>query len=165
MSKNGSRSIDLEKTMKLFTIGYEGHSLDSFAALLSKFEVRRIIDVREIPLSHKPGFSKTRLKEFLQSMGINYVHLPALGCPKEIRREYRADQDYERYKVRYLAHMEIRQDELASLLKMALETQSCLLCFEADSSHCHRTFIAERLADMSEGKLVGEPIIPDTTAS
>ncbi|MHC1781653.1 MAG: DUF488 family protein [Anaerolineaceae bacterium] len=140
--------------MKLFTIGYEGHSLDSFSALLLKNEVRRIIDVREVPLSHKAGFSKTRLKEFLQSLNIDYVHFPTLGCPKEIRHEYQADRDYERYKARYLAHMEIRQDELASLLAMVQETPSCLLCFEADVSHCHRTFIADRLAEMGGDLLV-----------
>jgi uncharacterized protein (DUF488 family) len=157
------KPIDLEKTMKLFTIGYEGHNLDSFSALLLKNEIRRIIDVREVPLSHKAGFSKTRLKEFLRSLNIDYVHLPTLGCPKEIRREYRADRDYERYKTRYLAHMEIHRDELTSLLGMVQETPSCLLCFEADVSHCHRTFIADRLTGMSDGNLVVEPIIPDPT--
>ncbi len=151
--------------MKLHTIGYEGQNLVSFGAVLEKYQIRRIVDVREIPLSHKSGFSKTRLREFLQSIDIEYIHAQSLGCPKEIRNDYRAGKDWECYKARYLQFMGTRTEDLLSLLESVSGVTSCLLCFEADHSRCHRSFIAARLAEMSDGKLQVVPIVPIPTGS
>jgi uncharacterized protein (DUF488 family) len=149
--------------MNLYTIGYEGQTPDSFLNALISSGVRRVVDVRQVPLSHKAGFSKTRLGDFLRSKGIEYLHLPALGCPKDIRNDFRAGMDFEIYKNRYLAFMAGRQAELDELLESVQKTPSCLLCFEADHERCHRSFIAARLAEMSTGKLTVAPIIPGLT--
>ncbi len=149
--------------MILFTIGYEGRSPDSFLGALLSHGVQRVVDVRQAPLSHKPGFSKTRLGDFLRSKGIEYVHLPALGCPKDIRNDFRAGQDFETYKSRYLAFLAGRQADLEALLETVLVTPSCLLCFEADHNRCHRSFIADRLVVMSTGKLTVASIMPGPT--
>lgn len=151
--------------MNLHTIGYEGLDLDTFALLLEKNNVCRIIDVRELPISRKPGFSKSRLFEFLQSIGIEYVHIPALGCPKTIRHEYRDDKNWSRYTSRYLIHMSSLDDDLDNLLKMVEDVQSCLLCFEADQMRCHRTFIANRVSEISTGEIIVHHIsIPKSTS-
>lgn len=68
--------------MKVFTIGYEGATIESFLAALERAGVRRVIDVRQLPLSRRPGFSKAPLAAALKERGIGYVHLKALGTPK-----------------------------------------------------------------------------------
>jgi len=78
----------------LFTIGYEGLSMDRFTAQLKAAGVRRVVDVRELPLSHKPGFSKRPLSRALEGAGLAYEHIPALGCPRPIRNRYRADNNW-----------------------------------------------------------------------
>ncbi|MDR6850865.1 uncharacterized protein (DUF488 family) [Sphingomonas sp. BE123] len=66
----------------VFTIGYEGATIASFLAALEQAGVRQVIDVRQLPLSRRPGFSKSSLAAALAERGIGYVHLKALGTPK-----------------------------------------------------------------------------------
>jgi len=139
--------------MKLFTIGYEGLSVGTFFNLLIDNGVENLVDVRELPLSRKPGFSKTALSELAERRGLTYTHVQALGCPSEIRHAYRADEDWSRYTVRYKKYLRKQDkivDELASLVK---DQTCCLLCFEADANFCHRLYIAERLQELKGTKL------------
>src|SRR3569833_4579530 len=76
--------------MRIFTIGYEGATMDEFIGALQRAGVKRIIDVRALPLSRRPGFSKTPLKGALDEAGIEYLHLKALGTPAEGRSAARA---------------------------------------------------------------------------
>ena len=76
--------------MKLFTIGYEGATMDEFLAALRTAGVKRVIDIRALPLSRRPGFSKTPLKNALAEAEIDYVHLRALGTPADGRAAARA---------------------------------------------------------------------------
>ena len=80
---------------ELLTIGYEGRAIDEFIARLKQFNISRLIDVREIPLSRKPGFSKTSLRERLEDEKIEYVHIKALGSPSPIRNKLKTDWDYD----------------------------------------------------------------------
>ncbi|MBM3324797.1 MAG: DUF488 domain-containing protein, partial [Calditrichaeota bacterium] len=73
----------------LFTIGYEGHTLDEFLDRLADKKISIILDVRRDPISRKKGFSKTALKEALSERGIDYVHLPQFGVPRDIRQRYK----------------------------------------------------------------------------
>src|SRR5262245_4748176 len=67
---------------KLFTVGYEGvKPADLFASLQAR-GVELLIDVRDVPISRKPGFSKTSLSQGLSATGIEYLHLKGLGDPK-----------------------------------------------------------------------------------
>ena len=76
--------------MRIFTIGYEGATMDDFLSALKQAGVERVIDVRALPLSRRPGFSKTPLQNALAEAGIEYVHLKALGTPAEGRNAARA---------------------------------------------------------------------------
>jgi uncharacterized protein (DUF488 family) len=71
--------------MKIFTIGYEGATVGEFLSAMKKAGVERVIDIRALPLSRRPGFSKTPLRTALEEEGIEYVHLKALGTPSEGR--------------------------------------------------------------------------------
>src|SRR4051794_19801554 len=76
--------------MRIFTIGYEGTTVPEFVATLKSAGVARVIDVRALPLSRRPGFSKSPLKAALEEVGIEYLHLKALGTPPEGRAAARA---------------------------------------------------------------------------
>ena len=84
--------------MRIFTIGYEGATVGEFLAALQQAGVKRVIDVRAVPNSRRPGFSKTPLRNALAETGIDYVHLRALGTPADGRAAARAgrQKDLER---------------------------------------------------------------------
>jgi len=76
--------------MRIFTIGYEGATVAEFVSALQKAQVERVIDVRALPLSRRPGFSKSSLRAALEEAGIEYLHFKALGTPAEGRAAARA---------------------------------------------------------------------------
>ena len=128
--------------MKLFTIGYEGVTMDEFLAALRDAGVERLIDVRALPLSRRPGFSKTPLKNALAEAGIEYVHLRALGTPAEGRAAARAGQQ-SRLETIYAAQLELPEAIVAAeeMKALADERPSALLCYERDPGGCHRTLL------------------------
>lgn len=126
----------------LFTIGYEGLDIADFIKCLRDARIHVVVDVRELPLSRKKGFSKTALREQLAIAGIGYEHLPALGCPKSIRNQYRCDGDWTLYTQDFLAYLETQNASVRALAQQSRTTTACLLCFEADHSMCHRTYVA-----------------------
>lgn len=137
--------------MVLQTLGYEGLSIEEFLALLTSRRVDTLIDVRELPLSRKRGFSKAALASSLATLGIRYVHARALGCPKAIRHEYRRTKDWARYSQQYRAHLATQQEAMESLLTLAQQGNCCVMCFEADAARCHRWFVAGKIAEESGG--------------
>jgi uncharacterized protein (DUF488 family) len=141
-AKSG-KMIELE----LMTVGYEGMVTKEFLDLLDRCKVQRIIDVRELPISRRRGFAKAALSESLQKRGIEYTHMPALGCPRNIRHEYRDDEDWQRYTLRFHAYLKTKDEEMRTLRDIARRERCCLLCFERDFNFCHRLFVAERLIE------------------
>lgn len=140
--------LSMEDGMRtLATIGYEQTSLAEFIQALTGAGVRQLIDVREVPISRKRGFSKRALAEALSSAGIAYSHMRALGDPKPGREAARRG-DHRAFREIYSAHLASEDamaalDEASSLAKAAL---SCLMCFERDYLDCHRNMIAVTLA-------------------
>ena len=134
-------------TPELCTIGYEGCTVADVAARLVAAEVRLLIDVRAVPQSRKPGFSKRQLAAELDARGIGYVHLQALGTPKPGRDAVRAGHPEVMVRI-FGAHMagDRPQAALAEARGLAAGTRSCLLCFERDPAHCHRRLVAEMIA-------------------
>jgi uncharacterized protein (DUF488 family) len=129
------------KPMTLFTFGYEGLELPAFIGRLRQACVQTVVDVRELPLSRKKGFSKTALSENLAAHGIAYFHVPTLGCPKDVRDAYRIDGDWARYTRGFMKHLSQQDACVRELAKLARSTTACLVCFEADFSACHRTYV------------------------
>ncbi len=145
-------------TPSLYTFGYEGLDISAFIARLKEAGVHHIADVRELPLSRKKGFSKSAFRERLAEAGIAYSHWPALGCPKPIRNQYRQDANWSRYTQDFLAYLQTQTATVRELAQLARETSTCLVCFEADFSMCHRTFVAR-----ASGQ-VGAPPVHHLTA-
>ena len=133
--------------MALFTFGYEGLAIDGFIARLKKAGVTVVVDVRELPLSRKKGFSKTAFTAALNNAGIVYTHVPTFGCPKSVRNQYKIDGNWKRYEKAFNAYLATRTSAVASLAKFSKTTKACLVCFEADFNFCHRTLVARAAAD------------------
>ena len=137
--------------LKIFTIGYEATTMVDFLAALKEAGVERVIDVRALPLSRRPGFSKTPLKGALAEAGIDYVHLSALGTPAAGREAARKGRHAELQRI-YAGQLEL-PDAIAQgqqMLALAAEEPSALLCFERDPAGCHRTLLLKAIAGDAE---------------
>ena len=137
--------------MRIFTIGYEGATVPEFVAALKAAGVDRVIDVRALPLSRRPGFSKSPLRAALEQAGIEYVHLKALGTPAEGRAAARAGR-YEDLERIYAGQLELPEAiaQSAQMLDLAAEKPSALLCMEREPAHCHRTLLIDAVAPDSQ---------------
>jgi uncharacterized protein (DUF488 family) len=137
--------------MRIFTIGYEGATVAEFVAALQQAGVKRIIDVRALPLSRRPGFSKTPLRGALAEAGIDYVHLKALGTPADGRAAARAGRHADMARI-YAGQLELPEAmvQSAQMLALAEEVPSALLCFERQPEHCHRSLLLDAAANDAE---------------
>jgi uncharacterized protein (DUF488 family) len=137
--------------MRVFTIGYEATTVGDFLEALRAAGVERVIDVRAVPNSRRPGFSKTPLRNALAEASIDYVHLRALGTPaagREAARKGRHD-DLKRI---YAGQLELPEAiaEGAQMLELARDKPSALLCYERDPAGCHRTLLLAAVAPEAE---------------
>lgn len=131
----------------LVSVGYEGRSIDDLVRDLHDAQVDLVADVRLTPISRKPGLSKTRLADRLSDEGIGYVHLRALGNPKDNRAAFadeRIDQALARYCSIIDADVEAR-DQLKWLAQTAVDQRVSVLCFEREVLRCHRRAVLDAL--------------------
>ncbi|MGE8400047.1 MAG: DUF488 family protein [Delftia tsuruhatensis] len=147
------QSVRLNKSLgikmkKIMTIGYEGASIEDFLATLVKAKVTVLLDVREIPVSRRKGFSKKLLADHVASVGIVYRHERDLGSPKEIRHQLHADGDYTTYFRSFSKYIE-SQRPLLEKLAFELDGNVALVCYERDPATCHRSVVAKRLELMT----------------
>lgn len=134
----------------LWTIGYEGRTLDEFIERLKEAGVELLIDVRAVAASRRPGFSKTALAGALREQGIDYLHLRALGTPKSGRDAARRGRTQEMRAI-FEEHLLAPEADVAMQQAddAAHEHPSALLCWEHDAPRCHRAIVAERLVERS----------------
>ena len=133
--------------MHIFTIGYEATTVAEFIAALQVGGVERVIDVRAIPNSRRPGFSKTPLRNALAEVGIDYVHLKALGTPADGRAAARAGRHDELERI-YAAQLDLPEAivQAQQMRELAAEKPSALLCFEREPAECHRSLLLAAVA-------------------
>lgn len=147
---------------KLFTIGYEQSRPDAVLAALKKAKVRILVDIRAVAASRKPGFSKRALSAALDEAGIAYLHLQKLGTPADGRAAARAGRMDALWRI-YEKHLKTpdaieAMDELLSIVNSGKRV--CLLCFEREPSHCHRSRIAGIVHARTGAKV--DDLIPET---
>jgi uncharacterized protein (DUF488 family) len=130
----------------VYTIGYEGTDIKGFVATLIAAKVTVLADVRALAISRKKGFSKNRLREALENVGIEYRHFVELGDPKNGRTAARAGK-FDLFRKIYSAHLKTSDAQLAltNLSSLAENSVTCLMCFERDPNVCHRNIIADEL--------------------
>jgi Protein of unknown function, DUF488 len=128
------------------SIGYELHKDHvAFARHVRAAGVQRLIDVRELPISRRRGYGKSALAQAMADVGVEYVHIKALGNPKAYRDLYksgRVEEGQRRYEEHLLGEQRAALDDLGPLLR---EKRSALMCVEHDPAACHRTVIIDAL--------------------
>ncbi len=139
----------------IYTIGYEGISLEHYLNKLIKNNVKILVDVRKNPLSMKFGFSKSQLIKYCQSLDIDYIHFPEVGVNSDQRQTLNSQNDYDKlfetYKKTTLKETEIYQKKIIDLAK--LNNSIAITCFEANICQCHRKHLAESMLKLSENKI------------
>ena len=137
--------------MRIFTIGYEGATQAELISALVAACVKRLVDVRAVPLSRRPGFSKNILAAGLREADIDYVGLKALGTPAAGREAARRGNHALLAQV-YASQLELPEAiaQGAQLCELATEAPTALLCFERDPSGCHRTLLIEAIMGDAE---------------
>ncbi len=128
--------------MELFTIGYEGMTINDFVKRLLRWEVKVVVDVRLNPISRKPFFSKTALIRELASNGIDYMHFKELGTPQSLRTALLSTRDYPKFMLEYRKYAAVKVGVLNNLLSLVKSKKTALMCLEKDSEKCHRSVIA-----------------------
>ena len=139
--------IPKDEETTLFTIGYEGISLEMYLQKLVRSNVKLLVDVRKNPLSMKFGFSKSLLKRYCNSLGIEYMHLPEVGINSDKRKQLETQADYDRLFIEYrnttLSETVEAQKHILNLLKQY--NRIALTCFEAEPCQCHRLHLANAI--------------------
>lgn len=137
-------------TTVLFTIGYEGVSIEAYLNKLIQNGVKLLVDVRNNPQSMKYGFSKSTLNRFCENVGVGYEHIPEVGIRSEFRKELKIQADYDDlfkdYRKNNLSQTQESQNRILSLLNQY--GRIALTCFEADICRCHRKPLAEAVSKL-----------------
>lgn len=133
----------------LSTIGYESTSIDDFVATLNQAGIKVLLDVRQLPVSRRRGFSKNILKENLENSGIKYVHLSGLGDPKEGRDAARAGR-FDDFLYIFNNHMntDVYKEHLSDAIEIVEQEPTCLMCYERDHQSCHRKLVADEISSI-----------------
>jgi uncharacterized protein (DUF488 family) len=129
----------------IYTIGYEGLSIGEFIDILQAHAVEILIDVRELPLSRKKGFSKNSLALTVTSLDIQYVHMRELGAPRQIRHHLRATSNWIEYCKSYQDVLKNQSEALRKIANLSKSHRVCLMCFEEDYQTCHRSLITNKM--------------------
>ena len=140
----------------LATIGYEGASVADFLDTLRSAEIELLVDVRAVAMSRRPGFAKSALAANLEGAGIGYLHLRKLGTPAEGRAAARAG-DHATMRTVFATQLatDEAQAELATLAGLVESGRPvCIMCFEANPEHCHRTLVARALKELMPLEIV-----------
>jgi uncharacterized protein (DUF488 family) len=132
------------------TIGYEGVTIEDFIAHLKQTSINLLIDVRDIPLSRKKGFSKNKFAEILRSWDIDYIHLRGLGDPKKGREAARAGK-YSLFAKIFERHLQTSsaQRDMEVAANLVRTYNACLMCFESNHETCHRNMVARVLSEIT----------------
>ncbi len=138
----------------LYTIGYEGVSLEAYLNKMIQNDIRVLVDVRNNPLSMKFGFSKGQLRGYCEKVGVEYVHIPEVGIISKFRKTLETEADYrklfQQYRTTILPKTVSHQERILNFLKE--KKRLALTCFEADVHQCHRKHLSEKITELPEWK-------------
>jgi len=145
---------------QLFSIGYEGITLETYINKLIINDVHVLCDVRKNAYSQKYGFSKSPLQKACEGVGIQYVHVPELGIESEQRLDLRSQTDYDILFERY--EKTTLKDNHSALLKVRALLESdlrvALTCFEKNPHQCHRSRVAKALMQLPDINYTFKPL-------
>lgn len=137
--------------MKLFTLGYENRNVLGLYDILKEQYIEVLLDVRNSPYSSHRGFSIGELQAAFRRKGLLYISKRNLGTPLWIRQKMKYSRDYDWFRTEFMHHIKSQTEALQEIATMIPEQTVCLFCYEHDYRHCHRSFLAERFAEMLPG--------------
>jgi hypothetical protein len=153
MSVGKAHAVSKRALRKVSTIGYEGRSIENFVEEVETAGIECVVDVRELPLSRRRGFSKTALSERLALAGIRYEHERSLGNPKDNRDDFRAGN--QRAITRYESLLAGSAADAIERLRRSIDASNiALLCYERDHSTCHRSCITRHMQSVDPNLVV-----------
>lgn len=148
----GSREGELEQAAEtqLYTIGYEGRAVEDFVENLRFADVEVLVDIRELPVSRKPGFSKSKLAAHMSQAGVEYLRLKSLGSRRDSRRRLRESGDFDTFSQEYADHLELNTDDISTLVELINSgRRTALMCFERHHEQCHRSLLVNMLLEQT----------------
>lgn len=131
----------------IYTIGYGSRSLDDIVALLKKYQIAFLIDIRSKPYSKfKPEFTKDALESRINHEGLKYVFMgDTLGGQPDLPSVFTDDGKVDYGKLRekdfFQRGIQRLQDAWNKKLHVAI------MCSEGKPEMCHRS------------KLIGEVLV------
>lgn len=132
----------------VFTIGYERRDGDGLISALRDAGIEHLADIRDKPISRKPDFRASALRARCEDAGIEYGPWSTLGSTESQRESLRESGDLERFHKVFRAHAKRHFDEpLTELARVVEAKTTALMCYERAHHDCHRSVIAEMLAD------------------
>ena len=149
------RTIREGGAVTIFTIGYEKRDGESLISLLKDAGIEMLADIREKPISRVPDFRAAALRGFCENAGIEYRSWPELGSTEKLRENLKATGDFKRFESGFRRHVQQHgKISLANLANEAKEKSTALLCYERLHEECHRSTVAELLADILDAGIV-----------
>ena len=136
------------RKIHFYTVGYQNKTPILLRDILRKHKIELLIDIREIPHSRVAGFSKERLKCFLEKDGLEYLHIGELGSPKKLRQKARLDGDLEYFFRLFRKHLKKQKEQLSEVVEKIGGKPVCLMCLEEDHRNCHRKIVAEEISNL-----------------
>lgn len=138
----------IQSAQVLFSVGYEGRSIEAFINTLIRNDVRLLCDVRRNPLSRKFGFSKSKLQHVVETVGIKYIHIPDLGIESNKRSSLDTIEDYQSLFEDYARNLPTLNKQLNHLYSLLnTDVRIALMCYEKEPEMCHRHVIRDYLID------------------
>lgn len=151
--------------LHMYTIGYSGHTVDTFIETLHATGIEMLVDIRRTPLSRKKGFSKTALQRALEDADIAYRHIPTLGSPPELRRDVQKAKDYSAFFASFREYLQSRTDDVSQAAELVATQRFCLMCVEQCPDECHRSVVAEAIASSLHDRVIVEHLPPPRTVN
>ena len=130
----------------IYTIGYEGVTQAAVVDALKEAGVELLADIRYLPLSRRPGFSKNSLKSAVEEAGIAYRHFRQFGSPADGRAAARRGDHAELSRI-YAGQLELPEAmaQMGELREIAEDKKVALLCYERAASECHRSLLYDAM--------------------
>lgn len=164
LNEEGLTKVDAQRRKKsckqLYSIGYEGATLEQYINKLIIEDVRVLCDVRKNAYSQKYGFSKSQLQKACDGVGIKYIHLPALGIESDKRQSLNSQEDYDKLFDEYERTILPYAGEALAYVRGLIDCHDrvALTCFEKNPLQCHRTRVANALMKMANDEYTFKPI-------
>ncbi len=145
---NAEKNAAKRENLRIFTIGHSNRPMEEFLRLLDAHGVRRVADIRTIPRSrHNPQFNAEALAASLSSAGIDYVPIKELGGLRHAKSDS-INTGWKNASFRGFADY-MQTPEFAagvdSLIRIAAEKTTAIMCAEAVPWRCHRSLVADAL--------------------